>query len=55
MDGILSLLLIVWVASAWFTHVVVCVSTAKWILLLVGALVFPIGCVHGTGVWLGAF
>ena len=55
MDNIFSLALAVWIASAWFTHVVVCIQSAKWILLLVGALVFPIGCVHGTGVWLGAF
>ena len=43
------------VGLAWLTHVIVCISTSKWILLLVGAIFVPVGCVHGTGVWFGAF
>lgn len=50
-----SLLLFVWIAAAWLTHVVVSIQTASWILLLVGAFIFPVGCVHGTGVWFGVF
>ena len=34
-------LLIAWIVAAWFTHVVVSISQAKWILLLVGAIFFP--------------
>lgn len=55
MDSALSIMLVLWVALAWFTHVIVCIQSAKWILLLVGAIMFPVGCVHGTGVWLGLF
>lgn len=55
MDSIWGLLVMVWVFLAWLTHVVVCISTSKWIFLLAGAIFFPVGCVHGTGVWLGAF
>lgn len=55
MDSLLSLSVVVWVALAWLTHVITCISRAKWILLLVGAIVFPVGCIHGTGVWFGAF
>ena len=55
MNLILSLALVVWIAAAWLTHVIVSIQTAKWILLLVGAFVFPVGCVHGTGIWLGWF
>ena len=44
-----------WIALSWLTHIVVCISQAKYILLLVGAIVFPVGCIHGTGVWLGFF
>ena len=51
----LGLIAAIWVAAAWLTHVVVSIQTAKWLLLLVGAIFFPVGCVHGTGVWFGAF
>lgn len=44
-----------WIVLAWFTHVIVSIQQAKWILLVVGAVFFPVGCVHGTGVWFGAF
>jgi hypothetical protein len=45
----------IWVLAAWMTHVVVSIQTAKWLLLLVGAIFFPVGCVHGTGLWFGWF
>ena len=51
----LQLLLIVWIGAAWLTHVVTCISAAKWFFLLAGAVFFPIGCVHGTGIWFGVF
>jgi hypothetical protein len=47
--------LIAWIALSWLTHIVVCIQQAKWMLLMVGAFVFPVGCIHGTGVWLGFF
>lgn len=55
MSNLLSIGVALWIALAWLTHVVVCIGSSKWILLLVGAVFFPIGCVHGTGVWFGAF
>ena len=55
MNGFLSLALVVWVVSAWLTHVVVSIKTASWLLLLAGAIVVPVGCIHGTGVWFGWF
>ena len=55
MDSIFSIALAAWVFFAWLTHVIVCISTSKWVFLLAGAIFFPIGCVHGTGVWFGAF
>ena len=39
--------------AAWFTHLYVCLSTAKWGFLIAGAIFFPVGIVHGFGVWLG--
>lgn len=41
-------------ALAWVTHVVYCIAHAMWILLFVGALVFPVGIVHGIMIWFGA-
>jgi hypothetical protein len=41
--------------AAWVTHVIVCIKTASWILLLFGCIVFPVGIIHGVGVWFGVF
>ncbi|KKL03587.1 hypothetical protein LCGC14_2624680, partial [marine sediment metagenome] len=35
--------------AGWLTHVIVTIQTAKWILLLAGAILFPIGIIHGWG------
>ena len=55
MDSIYSLLFLAWLVLAWLTHVVTCITSAKWVFLLAGAIFFPIGCVHGTGIWFGWF
>lgn len=55
MDSFWSLAIGLWVFLAWLTHVVVCIATSKWMFLLAGTIFFPIGCVHGTGVWFGWF
>lgn len=55
MNSIGGFLFVAWIFLAWLTHVIVCISTSKWVFLLAGAIFFPIGCVHGTGVWLGMF
>jgi len=55
MSDLWSLVFVAWIVLAWFTHVIVCIKAASWVFLLAGAIFFPIGCVHGTGVWLGVF
>jgi len=55
MSDTVGIVLFLWVAAAWLTHVVASIQTAKWLLLLVGAIFFPVGCVHGTGIWFGVF
>lgn len=55
MDNIGGFVIAAWVFLAWLTHVVTCISTSKWIFLLAGAIFFPVGCVHGTGIWFGVF
>lgn len=40
---------------AWLTHIVTCISDDRWGLLIAGALIFPVGIIHGVGVWFGFF
>lgn len=57
LTGDLSLLVIIifcaGVFAAWTTHIVHCLIHAKYLLLLVGAIAFPVGFVHGVSVWFG--
>lgn len=39
--------------AAWLTHIFVCLLEAKYMLLIAGAFVFPVGIIHGIGLWLG--
>jgi hypothetical protein len=39
--------------GAWLTHVIICIETAAWGFLIAGAIFFPIGMVHGFGIWMG--
>lgn len=41
--------------AAWIQHIVTCIAEEAWILMLFGAFFFPIGVIHGIGIWLGAF
>ncbi len=43
------------VLAGWLTHIIVTIQAAKWILLLAGAILFPIGIIHGWGLWFGLF
>lgn len=55
MNGLIPIAFLVWGIGAWLTHVIVCISTSKWVFLLAGAIFFPIGWIHGTGIWFGWF
>ena len=41
------------VFAGWVTHIIVCIQNEQWVLLIAGALAFPIGVVHGIGQWFG--
>ncbi len=41
--------------GAWLTHIITCLATGKWGFLVAGAQFFPIGIVHGVGIWFGFF
>ena len=58
MDWIGPVLAVVFVLSlpaAWLTHVITCLASESWGFLIAGAVFFPIGIVHGIGIWFGAF
>jgi len=55
MSELLPFVVGAWVVLAWFTHVITCLKTASWGFLIAGAVFFPVGCVHGTGIWFGVF
>ena len=48
-DAIIGLICLV----AWLTHLVVCFQGNRWGFLIAGALFFPIGIIHGIGIWFG--
>lgn len=41
------------IVVSWFTHILHCLITAKYLLLIAGAFVFPVGVIHGIGLWFG--
>ena len=41
------------IIAAWFTHIVVCIKVGAWGFLIAGAIMPPIGMVHGAGIWFG--
>jgi hypothetical protein len=50
-DGLAALALV----AVWLTHVIVCLSSGSWGFLVAGALMWPIGIIHGVGLWFGIF
>lgn len=43
------------VYSAWLTSIVFCSANDRHSLLIAAATFFPIGVVHGIGVWFGGW
>jgi len=41
--------------AAWLTHIVTCLNDGLWGFLIAGALFFPIGIIHGIGIWMGVW
>ena len=40
---------------AWITHVFSTIQNEQWGFLIAGAIFFPIGVIHGFGLWFGIF
>jgi hypothetical protein len=53
--ALLFLLVAVFCYSAWLTSIVFCAVGGLWPLLIASATFFPIGIVHGIGVWFGGW
>jgi hypothetical protein len=53
--GIGILLAIVAGFAAWLTHIIHCLQNDQWGFLIAGAIAFPIGIIHGLGLWVGLF
>lgn len=51
-DLILLITILVSIAG-WLTHVIVCLVQAKYLLLIAGAFIAPVGVIHGVGIWFG--
>jgi len=41
--------------SAWLTSIVFCAASGLRPLLIAAALFFPVGVVHGIGIWFGGW
>jgi hypothetical protein len=54
-EAAVCLLLGMTIYSAWLTHIVDCAGDGLWGFLVAGAIFFPVGVVHGIGVWVGAW
>lgn len=39
--------------SGWVTHLYVCFNEGLWGFLIAGAPFFPVGIIHGVGIWFG--
>jgi hypothetical protein len=51
MDNWFVIAIIVTSVAAWLNHVFTCFSEGLWGFLIAGALLFPIGILHGIYLW----
>lgn len=51
---IMPVLIAILCFAAWLTHIITCLSHAMWGFLIAGALLFPIGVIHGIMIWFGS-
>ena len=48
-----TLVIIFTLITAWFTHIIHCLMAGKYLLLIAGAFIAPVGVIHGIGIWAG--
>lgn len=60
-NALFAFITVIWVSCAlsgfagWLTHIVFCLQHGRWGFLIAGAIAFPIGVIHGWGLWFGWF
>lgn len=54
-EGEIAIILVIASVAAWLTHVITCIADDRWGLLIAGGIVFPVGIIHGIGIWFGAW
>lgn len=54
-DGAIGGIIVLTLIAGWFTHIITCIGEQAWGLLIAGALFFPVGIIHGIGLWFGAW
>ena len=37
--------------GGWLTHIIHCIHSQEWFLLIAGAIAAPVGIIHGWGLW----
>jgi len=52
-NALVGFVLLAVLAVAWLTHITICFKTGAWGFLIAGAIFFPIGILHGVGIWFG--
>lgn len=57
MQGLINIAIVLfWITVSLapiLTHIVYCFQSEKYVLLLAGTLIFPVGWFHGIGLWFG--
>ncbi len=53
MDGVVKFIGVCLLAFPWVYHLIYCFKTAKYLLLIAGAIVPPVGWFHGLGAFFG--
>lgn len=48
-----GMLVLIALFGAWVTHCATCIMGGSWFLLIMGAIVAPVGVVHGWLIWCG--
>jgi len=46
-----GVIFVIGLIAAWLTHIFTCLATAAWGFLIAGAIMFPIGILHGIFLW----
>jgi len=55
MEEIFPVAVVILLFASWITHIVVCIKSASYLFMIVGAILMPVAWIHGIGTWFGAW